>query len=149
MKNIKDIKNTSGLKIIAEGEDGFAGIIYTKVSYKNGKPKFENELFFIFSTGCSFEHLSVSTLSRCPTWEEMCYMKDVFWNDDEVCMQLHPKKEEYVNNHDYCLHIWKPINQEIPTPPSVLIGIRKSHELEDVEKMKELRKEIYSQIKKE
>ena len=131
MKNIKDIKNTSGLKIIAEGEDGFAGIIYTKVSYKNGKPKFENELFFIFSTGCSFEHLSVSTPARCPTWEEMCYMKDVFWNDDEVCMQLHP------------------INQEIPTPPSVLIGIRKGHELEDVEKMKELRKEIYSQLKKE
>ena len=75
----------------------------------------------------------------------MCYMKDIFWNDDEICMQLHPKKEEYVNNHKYCLHIWKPINQEIPTPPSVLIGIRKGHELEDMLKMKELQRELYSQ----
>lgn len=61
MKDINEIKNTSGLKIISEGEDGLAGNVYTKVSYKNGKPKFENELFFIFSTGCGFEHLSVST----------------------------------------------------------------------------------------
>ena len=97
LKDIKDIKSTSGLKVISEGEDGFAGKVYTKVSYKNGKPKFENELFFIFSTGCGFEHLSVSTTDRCPTWGEMCYMKDIFWNDDEICMQLHPKKEEYVN----------------------------------------------------
>ena len=145
MKTIEEIKNTSGVKIISEGVDGLAGNVYTKVTYKNGKPKFENELFFIFSTGCGFEHLSVSTADRCPTWEEMCYMKDIFWNNDEVCMQLHPKKEEYVNNHNYCLHIWKPINQEIPTPPSVLIGIRKGHEFEDIEKMKELSKELYSQ----
>ena len=65
-------------------------------------------------------------------------MKEVFWNDDEVCMQLHPKKEEYVNNHPFCLHIWKPIKQEIPIPPSIMVGIRKGHEEEDIKMIKEL-----------
>ena len=65
-------------------------------------------------------------------------MKEVFWNDDEVCMQLHPKKEEYVNNHPFCLHIWKPIKQEIPIPPSIMVGIRKGHEEKDIKMIKEL-----------
>ena len=57
-------------------------------------------------------------------------------------MQLHPKKEDYVNNMEYCLHIWKPINQEIPTPPSVMLGFRKGKEAEDLQKMIELYDEI-------
>ena len=59
-------------------------------------------------------------------------MKDIFWRDDEVCMQLHPAKEDYVNNMRFCLHIWKPINQEIPKPPNTMVGFRKGKELEDI-----------------
>ena len=139
MRNREEIKNRSGMQIKTEGEDGFAGTFYTnKVISKNGKVKLENPLNFIFSNGCGFEHLSVSTPTRCPTWDEMCIMKEVFWNDDEVCMQLHPKKEEYVNNHPFCLHIWKPIKQEIPIPPSIMVGIRTGHEEEDIKMIKEL-----------
>ena len=54
----------------------------------------------------------------------MCEIKSMFFEDDEVVMQLHPKKTEYVNNHNYCLHLWKPIGKEIPTPPSILVGIK-------------------------
>lgn len=39
-------------------------------------------------------------------------------------MQLHPAKENYINNMPYCLHIWRPINQKIPTPPNLMVGIR-------------------------
>lgn len=53
-------------------------------------------------------------------------------------MQLHPKKEDYVNNMQYCLHIWKPIDAEIPTPPSVLLGFRKGKEAEDIKQLMEL-----------
>lgn len=53
------------------------------------------------------EHVSVAFKDRCPTWEEMCIVKDVFWREDEVCIQLHPKKSEYVNIHENCLHIWR------------------------------------------
>ena len=54
----------------------------------------------------------------------MAAIKDVFWGEEETCMQLHPPKSQYVNNHPYCLHIWKPINETIPTPPSILVGLK-------------------------
>lgn len=60
-------------------------------------------------------------------------MKDIFWNNDEVCMQLHPKEEDYVDQMRYCLHIWKPIDKEIPAPPSIMVGFRKGKEEEDKE----------------
>lgn len=141
MRNLEDIKKTTGIKIKKEGEDGFGGTVYM-ITYKNGKPiidlKPEKTLHFIFSWGCGFEHLSVSTPVRCPTWEQMCFMKDIFWRDDEVCMQLHPKKEDYVDNMPYCLHIWRPIDKEIPTPPSVMVGFRKGKAEEDMKMLQEL-----------
>ena len=54
-----------------------------------------------------WERVSVCTAGRCPTWEEMCIVKDIFWRDDEACIQLHPMKSEYVNFHETCLHIWR------------------------------------------
>lgn len=55
-----------------------------------------------------WEHVSISLNNRCPNWPEMCYIKNLFWEKDEICIQFHPKEEEYVNLHNYCLHIWKP-----------------------------------------
>lgn len=135
MRNIDEIKQTSGMVIKKEGKDGFGGTVFP-IEYKNGKVKIvkdiDKALHFMFSWGCGFEHLSVSTPIQCPTWEQMCKMKDIFWRDDEVCMQLHPKKEDYVNCMDYCLHIWRPIDKEIPMPPSIMVGLRKGKETEDL-----------------
>ena len=69
-----------------------------------------------------WEHVSVSTKNRCPNWQEMSFVKDLFWRDDECVMQLHPPKSEYVNHHPFCLHLWKPTHAEIPQPPSILVG---------------------------
>jgi hypothetical protein len=76
--------------------------------------------FFVLATdGGGWEHVSVSLRNqkRCPTWEEMCAVKDLFFHPDEVVMQLHPAKSDYINNHPYCLHLWRPIGKEIPLPP--------------------------------
>lgn len=54
-----------------------------------------------------WEHVSVSRINRTPTWNEMCRIKELFWDDDETVVQFHPKKSEYVNRHPYCLHLWK------------------------------------------
>ena len=55
----------------------------------------------------------------------MCHVKDLFWQDEEVVIQYHPRKSEYVNNHPFVLHLWKPIYQGIiPTPPALLVGIK-------------------------
>lgn len=64
-----------------------------------------------------WEHVSVSLEHRCPTWEEMQFVKELFWKDDEVVMQLHPAKENYINCHPYTLHLWRPQNDPIPLPP--------------------------------
>lgn len=69
-----------------------------------------------------WEHVSVSTATRCPTWEEMCFVKSIFWEPEDVVMQLHPRESEYVNCHPYCLHLWRPVGVPIPTPPFITIG---------------------------
>jgi hypothetical protein len=41
---------------------------------------------------------------------------------EDVVIQYHPTKSEYVNLHDNCLHMWRPVEVEIPTPPKELVG---------------------------
>jgi hypothetical protein len=73
-----------------------------------------------------WEHVSVSTRHRCPYWKEMCFVKDLFWDEEEPVMQLHPPKSTWVNNHNYCLHLWRPIDGEIPLPPSIAVGVKEA-----------------------
>lgn len=77
----------------------------------------------IASNGGGWEHVSISILNskRTPTWSEMCQIKDMFFNENEVVMQLHPAKKEYVNIKNNCLHLWRPIGVEIPTPPRFMV----------------------------
>ena len=74
--------------------------------------------------GIPWEHVSVSLSNRCPNWEEMCFVKSLFWDDEETVMQLHPPRSKWINNHQYCLHLWRPVNQEIPLPPEIAVGVR-------------------------
>lgn len=82
-----------------------------------------SDLRCIVSDGAGWEHVSVSTQKRCPNWKEMCMIKEIFWDDEDVVIQYHPKKSEYINNHPYCLHLWRPIGVELPTPHKNLVGI--------------------------
>ena len=86
-------------------------------------------LQIIASDGLGWEHVSVLAYdrngkSRIPNWKEMCFIKNEFWGDEDVVMQLFPKKSEYVNNHQSVLHLWRPTDREIPTPPSITVGIK-------------------------
>lgn len=76
------------------------------------------------SDGLEWEHVSVSasTPKRCPNWEEMCFVKDMFWDAEDCIIQYHPPKSDYVNCHPYVLHLWRPIGIEIPRPPFILVG---------------------------
>ena len=78
----------------------------------------------IVSDGLDWEHVSVSLPTRCPTWDEMCRVKALFWDVEDCVMQLHPPESDWVNNHSYCLHLWRPIGLEIPRPPNYLIGVK-------------------------
>lgn len=67
--------------------------------------------------GEPWEHVSVSCETRTPTWEEMEWVKRVFWRDDECVIQYHPPRDKYVNCHPHVLHMWKPQGTYIPMPP--------------------------------
>lgn len=80
------------------------------------------ELFVIVSSGdeeINWEHVSVSIPKclRCPTWEEMCFVKEAFWTDSETVLQFHPKRSEYVNQHPFTLHLWKLRGVDHKLPP--------------------------------
>jgi hypothetical protein len=92
----------------------------------------------ICSDGEGWQHVSVSlvknvglhnrpkmiAVERCPTWTEMCWVKEQFWSKDETVIQYHPPESEYVNNHPFCLHLWKPDNVELPLPNKLMVGIK-------------------------
>lgn len=71
-----------------------------------------------------WEHVSVSvaSMNRCPNWPEMCFVKDLFWGEEETVIQFHPPRSEYVNHHPTTLHLWRNRTDAIATPPSILVG---------------------------
>lgn len=113
MKALAQLQSALKGYILQSGEDGFAGYYTTAgKSYK-----------FIFSFGGGWEHLSISTIGekRIPNWQEMCMFKDLFWLPEECVVQYHPAKSEYINNHPGVLHLWRPINEKLPTPPLTFV----------------------------
>lgn len=83
----------------------------------------------------AWEHVSVSLQrisnsgnsypeKRCPTWEEMCVVKSLFWSDEDTVIQFHPKSTEYISMHPHVLHLWRKVGQEHELPPSVYVGVK-------------------------
>lgn len=99
-------------------EDGFNGMFRF---YLNNLP-----IRVLASDGEGWQHVSVSIerSDKCPTWEIMCKIKQLFWEDEDVVVQYHPKKSEYVNNHPNCLHLWRCLTAKFPTPPTILVGLK-------------------------
>ena len=75
-----------------------------------------------------WEHVSVSSKARNPNWQEMCFIKNLFWDAEECVVQFHPPASLYVNNCVYCLHLWKP-PYKVVLPPSILVGYKALGEL--------------------
>jgi hypothetical protein len=65
------------------------------------------------SDDMDWEHVSVhayhvlSGKTYTPYWEEMCYIKDLFWEAEDLVIQYHPPKSVYVNIHPNVLHLWR------------------------------------------
>ena len=88
----------------------------------------------VWSTGAGWDHVSVSPSRKrdLPTWDDMCKLKYIFFYEDEAVIQIHPPKDQYVNNVDNCLHLWRCTYKEMVLPPSVLVGIREGQTPEEV-----------------
>lgn len=67
-----------------------------------------------------WEHVSVSVSGRrdrCATWNEMCAVKNLFWEPDKCVVQFHPPEADYVNDHPGVLHLWHKVGEPFPMPP--------------------------------
>lgn len=114
MRKIEKIKNNNRLMIVQERSDGLAAYLV--------HPRYKlHAVGIIASWGGGWEHVSVSLKNRCPTWEEMCVVKDIFWEESECVVEFHPPKSEYVDIHPYCLHLWKKIGAEYELPPKEFV----------------------------
>jgi hypothetical protein len=103
---------------IERGDDGGAYVII----YKRPRSNTRVHLRVIASHGMGWDHVSVSLPNRCPTWEEMSFIKHLFFKPDEVVMQLHVAQAAHINVHNYCLHLWRPHNAAIPLPDPIMVG---------------------------
>lgn len=79
-------------------------------------------LRIIASSSEGWDHVSVSLPDRCPTWEEMDYIKRLFFKPDECAIQYHVPVSDHISVHPYCLHLWRPHSVMIQMPPKWMVG---------------------------
>lgn len=117
MKTFEKIAENFRVSIGSSAADGFRGTITF--------PRWQGSV--VCSTGAGWEHVSVAPFNRrvVPSWDDMCMLKDIFWNKDEAVIQIHPPEADYVNNIPNCLHLWRCTYKDMVLPPSVLVGVRK------------------------
>jgi len=119
--------NQSRIRSGAEGynstaQDGFNGAF---ILQRAGK-----RLGCIASDELGWEHVSVTDQTTRksdqtpPTWEDMCFIKRCFWDDEETVIEYHVPMSEWINEHPGCLHLWRPTGVEIPRPPSLFVGLQ-------------------------
>lgn len=85
----------------------------------DGSPR--SNLAVIVSDQEGWDHVSVSLKSRTPTWQEMSFIKDMFFKDEECVLQYHPAKSDYINIHNNVLHLWRQQGVEITLPPKEMV----------------------------
>ncbi len=76
---------------------------------------FNNQKLTVVASDCEeddngiiWEHVSVSLKKRLPTWDELKFIKLLFWDAEDEVIQFFPPQSEYVNLHENCLHLWRP-----------------------------------------
>ena len=127
MKNWEDIKNLKRIAWVNITDDGAAGWIRMPSGWMGS---------IVVSTGAGWEHVSVSPAKKSilPSWEDMCTIKNMFWDEDEAVIERHPPKADYINLMPNCLHLWKCSYKEMVLPPRILVGITKDMTASDVDR---------------
>ena len=111
MKEFEDIRQDKRITVNEKAADGMRGWVTLK----------GQAFVFVCSNGGGWDHVSVSGRKRCPSWGEMCEIKDIFFRKNKCCVEYHPAEADYVNVHPFCLHIWKPQKKEMPKPPKLFV----------------------------
>lgn len=74
------------------------------------------------SDGGGWDHVSVSLADRCPKHEEMEFVRELFFHDDECVVLYSVPRSNHINVHPYCLHMWRQHDVVVPLPPEWMVG---------------------------
>lgn len=119
MRSYEEIINNSKLTILTQYRDEDA--IQIRANYND--PLTRKSYWCKFTKAQGWEHVTISGKNKVPDWDVMCKVKEIFWDDEECCVEYHPRKSQYINNNEYCLHIWRPDFMELPEPNEWLVGV--------------------------
>lgn len=123
MRTIEEIRKQANIMVQHVDVDGGSGEVwFGRVSGS-----------VIWSYGGGWEHVSFAPFKRyyMPSWDDMCRIKNIFFYPEEWAVQYHPAESEYVNNVPNCLHLWRPTDQVLPTPPSWMVGAKAGQSMAD------------------
>ncbi|WP_445246329.1 DUF7694 domain-containing protein [Microcoleus sp. OTE_8_concoct_300] len=71
--------------------------------------------------GYSWVHLSLSRKKSVPTWIDLVKVKELFLGADSVAIQILPPRSEWVNVHEFCLHLYQCLDER-PVPDFRKLG---------------------------
>ena len=67
----------------------------------------DGDLRVVVSIDAGYWHMSISHPSRYPTWDEIKEARYKYTPNEVTMAMLLPPKEEYVNVHPNCFHLWE------------------------------------------
>lgn len=79
------------------------------------------DLYCVMSSGEGWDHISISTRDRTPTWDEMEFVRKRVTKPGEVWMQFGVPDSLHINVHPYVLHWWRPQHREVRLPPRWMV----------------------------
>lgn len=68
-----------------------------------------------------WDHVSVSTKHRIPLWDEMQFIRTLFFEADECVVQFHPPLTQHINIHPHVLHLWRQHGVTYALPPEEFV----------------------------
>ncbi|MBR2140315.1 MAG: hypothetical protein IJ963_05600 [Phascolarctobacterium sp.] len=119
MRNLETLNRyrlaTNEIRICGTTGDSGNGIFLVRVKGKR--------YYVVASDGGGWDHVSVSPTNgkEVPSWEVMCKIKEMFFEDEEEVVQFHPRKSEYINLCKTCLHLWRPNDGREFAKPDVMM----------------------------
>ncbi len=52
-------------------------------------------------------HVSMSRADRLPDWAEIGLVRSLFFGQDVDAAMIMPRQSDYINLHEFCLHLWE------------------------------------------
>ena len=75
-----------------------------------------------YPDGKRWIHVSCARKTRIPDWDDLKHVKEIILGD-RFAVQIFPPKDEYVNLHPFCLHLYSPEDQNYrPCPDFRIMG---------------------------